>query len=458
MKRKKVVYIIFIVIGAVLLGLGALAWYLRKPSYDWNLTYNINSVEPYGTKLLKELMEAADFKIQISLNGIGKKPPAPDATYFFIGNRCHLGAEQWETLKAHVEAGGQAVIISNSLPTHFNREMLSEQAVDGPAQMYPDEGEEIQPGESETMPAVTDSTMAGEMEEVEEEEYEYGSTSKMENIKTINTASVCATINHDDAAEKQKACYTYMVKDGEIDIAWTYLDDPLFRDTLFVPLGHIGENTMANCFSYRHGKGQFIFHTSPLFFTNFNVLSTERQGYLYHFLAKFKSREIYWDTYAQRSHSGSLMNFSESPLIFIMNNYYLRNAWYLFLLGVLLFLVFGVKRVQRPIPVLPMRRNSTLEYLKVLAQLFFRDNNNKAIAAYLTRSFLLFVRKRYNINLEGYDREQLTQLQYMSGVELGIIENIFAQVTLLYSADARVNSEELTELNRNLNEFYKDCL
>jgi hypothetical protein len=52
---------------------------------------------------------------------------------------------------------------------------------------------------------------------------------------------------------------------------------------------------------------------------------------------------------------------SMSPMRFILNNPPLRYAWYLLLLGLLIFVLFNAKRKQRIVPVIEPLKNTSLD-------------------------------------------------------------------------------------------------
>ncbi|MEJ7677787.1 MAG: hypothetical protein WKG06_07955 [Segetibacter sp.] len=65
------------------------------------------------------------------------------------------------------------------------------------------------------------------------------------------------------------------------------------------------------------------------------------------------------------------------------------------LAGLLLYVLFEMKRRQRIIPVITPLKNSTLDFVKTVASVYYNEKDNNGIADKKVNYFLEFVRSRF---------------------------------------------------------------
>ncbi len=133
------------------------------------------------------------------------------------------------------------------------------------------------------------------------------------------------------------------------------------------------------------------------------LLEENGLNYLNAVFRKFNQKKIYWDVYNKKSNynssgsDGSGFSIQESPLNFILGHKEFAWAWYLSLVLVLIYLFLQSKRKQRIIPVLPGKKNTSVEYAKALGSLFFNKENHLGIATEMMRQFWIDVRLEHQI-------------------------------------------------------------
>src|SRR4030095_15629147 len=112
-------------------------------------------------------------------------------------------------------------------------------------------------------------------------------------------------------------------------------------------LGYQGEDKKkyANFIKVPYKEGNFFIHLQPVAFTNYHLLKDNHDEYAQKVLAYLPKGQIYW---AVKDQDGLLA--SGSPLRYVLSQPALRWAWYLFLGGMLIFMIFNAKRRQRIIP------------------------------------------------------------------------------------------------------------
>src|SRR5436190_102767 len=119
------------------------------------------------------------------------------------------------------------------------------------------------------------------------------------------------------------------------------------------------ENKRPNSIVYFYGKGRLFLHCDPRLFSNYFLLQEENHEYLKHaFAFTHKVPEnLYWDDYYNKLWSrkrGKNDGNDFSTLSEIMKHPALAYAFWLSLLALLLYILFGGKRLQRIIePIKP---------------------------------------------------------------------------------------------------------
>lgn len=198
------------------------------------------------------------------------------------------------------------------------------------------------------------------------------------------------------------------------------------------------------------GNGTIYLHSSPQVFTNSFILDNANNTYVERVLAYLPPQSrLYWDAYYKAGKS-----FYTSPLHIVLNTRALKWAYYCFLLGSLLFVVFEGKRKQRSIPIINPPKNQSLEYTGTLSQLYLENNDYGDIARKKTTHFLSFIRNNYGLTPSKINEEFLENLALKSGVSKDEIRDLFDLFTSLRQRD-KVSKEELLNLNRKIESFKK---
>jgi hypothetical protein len=131
---------------------------------------------------------------------------------------------------------------------------------------------------------------------------------------------------------------------------------------------------------------------NPVAFTNYNLLKEDRYRYTENVLSYIPKGNIYWYTKGQNNE-----NISESPLRYILSQPALKWAWYLFLIGMLIFMIFNAKRKQRIVPIL-LLANSTIDFTKTIGNLYYQEGDHTNIIDKKIIYFLEKIRTEYLID------------------------------------------------------------
>jgi hypothetical protein len=197
-----------------------------------------------------------------------------------------------------------------------------------------------------------------------------------------------------------------------------------------------------------HGKGYFIFCSTPLIFTNIYLLDQENHILVSSLLSYMPDKKIYRTEYYQLGRMEAA-----TPMRFILVNDPLRWAYYVSIISVLLFIAFEAKRRQRPIPVITPLANTTMEFVSTIGTLYFERKDHKAIATKKILFFLDALREKYNFSMPLHADDYAKNLAYKSGADEELVRNLVKLIHQIM-AKQRILEEELTTLNSWIQKFW----
>ena len=214
-----------------------------------------------------------------------------------------------------------------------------------------------------------------------------------------------------------------------------------------------GERTESgvNFIKYKHGKGYFLFHTFPEAFTNYQILNTPQEKYAAGVLSYIKKEgPILWDAYLKTGKSRIT-----SPLHFILTNKSLKWAYYILLIGVLIFVLFEGKRKQRSIPIIKPLKNQSLAFTRTIANMYYEKQEHKNIAEQQIQYFLAYIRQRFHLDTLKPDDTFYQNLSARSGIPLASIEKLFKHIDFIHRQN-NISPEPLEKLNTMIQKFKQE--
>lgn len=194
-------------------------------------------------------------------------------------------------------------------------------------------------------------------------------------------------------------------------------------DTLnTVVLGYQGNKPnqkRVNFIKVPYLNGYFYLHTQPAAFTNFHLLKSDHYQYAEKVLSYIPKGDVFWYTKGQNSET-----ISDSPLRYILSQPALKWAWYLFLIGMLIFILFNVKRKQRIVPILKPLPNLTVDFTKTIGNLYYQEGDHDNIIDKKIIYFLERVRNEYLIDTTKLDDVFIKKLHHKSGKDENDIRDL----------------------------------
>ena len=209
----------------------------------------------------------------------------------------------------------------------------------------------------------------------------------------------------------------------------------LYNDTLSI------KDPKINYIRQSFGDGQILLHTFPEAFGNYFMLNDKNYRYTQNLLAYVNpAQKILWDNYYK---SGK--TFYTSPLFLLLNNRYLKWAYYFVLIGAILFVIFEGKRKQRSIPIIAPLKNQTLSFTRTISGMYFEKGKHKEIATKQNLLFLDYVRNTLRIPTDSLDQKTIIDIAARSNNSIEDTKTIFRHFEEL-NKKSKIENEELMHL------------
>lgn len=215
------------------------------------------------------------------------------------------------------------------------------------------------------------------------------------------------------------------------------------------------EVASPNFIRIRFGKGSIYLHNQPEVFSNVAMLSENSSAdYLAHILSYIPTdKPLVWFVKDQTTDPGEPVN--ESALSVLFRYPALRMSWLLFIYGMLLYLLFNAKRRQRVVPVIKPLRNTTVEFVQTIGNLYFQEGHTPSIVEKKIIYFLDRVRYRYYLDTSKLDDSFAEKLQSKSGKDRALIDSILHFINEFEKKRFAIQVD-FVKLNHLIEEFWKD--
>jgi hypothetical protein len=199
---------------------------------------------------------------------------------------------------------------------------------------------------------------------------------------------------------------------------------------------------------YAVGNGHITLHAAPLVFSNYFLLQDGNRAYLDGIWHAFPDNisHIYWNEYFKRSTEGSSMNVLWR---------YPATRWALIIAiaTLLIYVLFGLKRRQRIIPIVRPLKNASVSFIETIGRLYFNKGNHANLAEKMIQHFLEWVRTYYYLDTAQLNDTFISQLAAKSGKHQEGIRSLVNQIHDI-RIGAVVTPEYLYKLHNTLQSFY----
>lgn len=206
----------------------------------------------------------------------------------------------------------------------------------------------------------------------------------------------------------------------------------------------------VNFIKVAKGKGAFYLHSEPLFLTNYYLLKTPGSSeYLQKTLGYLPDQKTVWFI------GGGGEDIAGNELSFILSKPSLRYAWWLFLAGLLIFVIFNFKRKQRKIPIIEPKRNKSVEFVQSVGNLYLQEGDFHDMMAKKAQYFLHHVRLDLQIDTAELNDEFIGKLQVKTGKDRNKIQEAVDLIKKARDPYSNVTKEDLFSLNKMLDDILK---
>ena len=361
--------------------------------FVWEPTFNHYDKQPFGCAVFDSLMEKsvpAGYEVtrktiaQLEREGYGKKPHA----FLIQTDRFSPSATDIRSLDRLLKAGNKVFIATSDIE---------------PDALYPDLQVDIN-GQYGFSPMEVKSSIANQSipydtlvwsQQLPYQEKEYSVYSAMIGYNVIiGEKTVCDTLVR---------CWVSEEESDSTDGYW-----------------------LANMVRVKRGKGELFVSCDPLLMTNYGILDTQTNGFIFRMMSQFRGLPIV----RTEAYGPETEYETDTPLRFWLQNEPLRWAIYLTLGGLLLFCMFYARRRQRVIPVVEEPANRSLEFVKLIGTLYHQKHINRDLLQKKYSYFAETLRRMAMIDVEDVEsrKENIAQIAIRTGMPEAEVRMIFDRV------------------------------
>lgn len=415
--------LIGLLFGALIIGLVVFFFYNQDQQFQWYPRFEENGDQPYDLGLLNQQL-GQSYQIKRLQKRVGEELPsdasAKGTSYLYIGNEVYYTEAEAERLMDYIRQGGKAFIATKMLPDSLIQFLIfGEQC-----SMYGD-------------------FWRGDLQSLYQER-----------IRVNFSHPQLNTRNYE---------FNYVNDFSIFGNSWSYIPKERLCDEAKYPMATLGSmqsdiGSNPNFVRMRVGEGEVYFHTNPILFTNYYFASPTGFEYITKVFAHLSTETLYWDRVSSVPPQNMVFrrppsNFAaqQSPMQYIYSQRGLRWAWYLLLSLGLVYVLFRAKRRQRIIPILEPNRNTSLEFVQTIAQLYFQQQDHKSILHKQMQQFLSHLRQRYHIVVREDDDTMMRRIAVRTAVSEETIKTIFDEYARISAA---LRDPQMQVSATTLNRFY----
>ena len=215
-------------------------------------------------------------------------------------------------------------------------------------------------------------------------------------------------------------------------------------------------NGYPNLIKINAGKGSFYFQSNPFLFTNYFLLYHNNINYLEKMasLMPQQQNKIIWDEYFVYKTNNRGRSESPSPLSVLFSIPAFRWAFLLAGALLLLYILLGVKLLQRAIPAWDKPKNETLDFTKTIGRLYFAAGDNTNLAKKMATYMQEFIRNKYFISTTNLNDEFIKNLSSKSGYSEDLTKELVGHLVYI-QGDHKISQQLLATIYQSFSKFYK---
>ncbi len=391
---------IYIIIGIITLGLIFLMEYNKPKKVNWFESYVSHHKIPYGTYVLNDLIinnfPSKVKQVRIPPFEFLMRNDTVKGTYFFVNRSVSFGETELDVLLDWVSMGNTLFVASDN----FEAQLLDTLKLDH-SSIY--NGNQIHPSFYHQL---VNPNLKSEAVSFEKDYYTLA-FNKIDTLNTIALGEVYAKADSTDTITKS-----------------------------------------INVIKQPFGQGQIMLSTFPKAFTNYFILKDKNLSYTSGLLSYLDGN----DTILIDNYHKSGKSFYTSPMYLFLNTKEFKWAYYLVLIGALVYVIFEGKRKQRAIPVVTPLKNQTLEFTRTIADMYFENGEQQQITEHKIAYFLEYIRSKLNMSTQDIDEAFLKRLAIRSNNNIEEVIELFDLIKNVQSKQ-QITDIELQKLNKKIEAF-----
>lgn len=396
--------------------------------YTWWESYRYNKKQPYDLYALYELLEAREAGLIFNKDTLGGLEY--DSTlvynYLYVGHNIHMDESDLTSLLNFVEKGNKGFLFTKNLPEDLNYHFF------GP-------------------------------------ECFYGFDNNQKNLlESVYQDTIDLFLKN-----------PHLLKTDSVSLSWVYNYKPTMHSWLHVPdywlcdpgfgnevLGTM-DSGLINFVRLRYGQGELFLHTNPELFTNYFLSDSSRYDYALGVFSYLSDGPVIWDEYvrnyqppaSQRNGNSyspnggrNLLNENHA-LRYILEQPSLALAWYIFMIGGFLYVIFRGKRRQRIIPYRTQPENSSRQFVETIGRLTREHGNHSRLAKREVKMLRQHLQERFKIHWpEG--SELPDDLAIRTGLDTDVVDHAIKQIRFVSRRDY-IEEGDLLRFYRSIYPLYQ---
>jgi len=202
----------------------------------------------------------------------------------------------------------------------------------------------------------------------------------------------------------------------------------------------VGDSTFPNFIAIRLGgyNNKLYLHAQPDVYSNYHMLKDQDGLYALNTLSYLKYNTYFlWDGYGtQRRYTTPPSDGdTEGLLRYVFGSKSLTYALITLAALLLLFFGFNYKRITRAIPILRPERNNSIDFMKMVSNLFVAEENQIAVAKYRANFILDRIKEKYFLDTAEINEDFRKALATKTQVEEQQLRSFVAQLNKIKNSN-----------------------
>ena len=206
--------------------------------------------------------------------------------------------------------------------------------------------------------------------------------------------------------------------------------------------------------SVNYGKGHFWVSSSPIAFTNYNIVSRNNAEFVAKSWSFLPNQHTLWDEYYKYSKYDPVTQKESSLLRVVKSKEAIDWAFNVLVVATLLLIFFMAKRKQRPIPIVAPPKNTTLEFADTIGVLYFQNKDHKNLALKKINFLFTYIRTKLAININEPNLDYVDRIAQKANKTKEEVQKLFLLIQQIQQY-GQISDNELISLNAQIKGFKK---